>query len=49
MKIYLFLLPPLLSKDGGRRVVATPLPKLFSGQTFLIFFYRYMGIWTKGR
>ena len=39
MKIYLFLLPPLPSRDGrGGGVVATPLPQPFSRQTFLNFF-----------
>ena len=47
-KIYLFLLPPLPSQDGGG-VVATPHPlSFFMAKVFENFFHRYMGIWTKG-
>ena len=49
-KIYLFLLPPLPSQDGGGGVVATHPhpPTFFTAKIFEIFFHRYMGIWTKG-
>ena len=50
-KIYLFLLPPLPSEDGG--IVATPTPQLFSLQTFLKKFFidtwvsrQRVGKWT---
>ena len=46
-KIYLFLLPPLPSQDGGEVVVATP-PTFFVAKIFENFFHRYMGIWTNG-
>ena len=49
-KIYLFLLPPLPSQDGG--LLKPPLsPTFFTAKILEIFFhrYRYVGIWTKGR
>ena len=46
-KIYLFLLPPLPSQDGG--LLQPPQPPTFSrAKIFEKFFHRYMGIWTKG-
>ena len=50
MKIYLFLLPPLPSQDGGGGgVVETPLPtpQLFSRQKFLKFFF--IDTWISGQ
>ena len=43
-KIYLVLLPPLPSQDGGVVV----LPTFFTAKIFETFLNRYMGIWTKG-
>ena len=37
-KIYLFLLPPLPSQDGGRLLQPPPDPQLFSRQKCLKFF-----------
>ena len=48
-KIDLFLLPPLPSQDGRGLQPPPPPPPKFSRQRLLTFFYRYMGIWTKGR
>ena len=51
-KIYLFLLPPLPSQDGGSYCNPPPPhpqpPTLFTAKIFAKFFHRYMGIWTKG-
>ena len=45
-KIYLFLLPPLPSQDGG--IVATPsFPQLFSRQEFSNFFF--IKRWVSGQ
>ena len=46
-KIYLFLLPPLPSQDGGGGGVPHP-PTFSTVKIFEICFHRYMGIWTKG-
>ena len=47
-KIYLFLLLPLPSQDGGL-LHPSPLPPstFFMAKIFEKFFHRYMGIWTK--
>ena len=47
-KIYLFLLPPLPSQDGGGGVVATPSPRqLFPRQKFLKHFFT--DTWVSGQ
>ena len=49
-KIYLFLLAPLPSQDGGGGVVATPLhppPQLFPRQKFLKYFF--IDTWVSGQ
>ena len=47
-KIYLFLLPPFPSQDGGLLQPPYP-PTFFSAKIFENFFHRYMGIWTEGK
>ena len=49
-KIYLFLLPPLPSQDGGGLLHCSPPhpPTFFMGKIFEKNFHRYMSIWTKG-
>ena len=48
-KIYLFLLPPFPSQDGGVVASPPPHPSTFStAKIYENFFHRYMDIWTKG-
>ena len=47
-KIYLFLLPPLPSQNGGGCLLQPPTPPtFFTVKIFENSFHRYMGIWTK--
>ena len=46
--IYLFLLPPLPSQDGGGLLQPPPLPQLFLWQKFLKFFSLIHGYLEKG-
>ena len=46
-KIYLFLMPPLTSQDGGGGLLQPPTPQLFSRQNLLKIFF--INKWVSGQ